>query len=180
MPNLALIGFMGSGKTTVGKKVAKELGMEFVDTDKDVENITGMTVSEIFAKYGEVRFRSEEQAAVRRLVQADHRVIATGGGVVLNQENMELLRASGVVITLTATPEVIFERVSKKKTRPLLATGDLLATIKKLLQEREEYYAASDGIVDTSAKNLQQVRDEVIRLYKNFIQEGRKYGKSRC
>lgn len=173
MPNLVLIGFMGTGKTTVGKKAAKELAMEFVDTDKEIEKVTGLTVSEIFAKYGEVRFRSEEQAAVRRLTQGGNRVIATGGGVVLNPENMELLRASGIVISLIAAPEVIYERVRRKKTRPLLASSDLLATIKKLLQERADLYRVADAVVDTSNMSLLQVRDEVVGIF------GRRLG-ARC
>lgn len=178
MPNLVLIGFMGTGKTTVGKKAAKELGMEFVDSDKDIELVTGLAVKEIFEKFGEVRFRSEERASVRRLAQGDNRVIATGGGVVLNPENMDVLRRNGIIISLIAEPEVIFERVRRKKTRPLLATGDLLENIKKLLQERTELYQAADATVDTSAMSLQQVRDEVTRLYKN-LQEGRDYGESK-
>ncbi len=183
MPNLVLIGFMGTGKTTVGKKVAKELGMEFADTDKDIEKVTGLTVSEIFAKYGEVRFRSEEQAAVRRLAQGNNRVIATGGGVVINEENMAVLQSNGIVISLLATPEVICERVGRKKNRPLLVTGDLLCTVKKLLQERAELYRVADGIVDTSTKNLQQVRDEVVKTFQaqvknNNLQKGRHNGKS--
>lgn len=167
MPNLVLTGFMGTGKTTVGKKVARELGMEFVDTDKEIEQVTGLAVSEIFYRYGEIRFRSEEQAAVRRLAQGDNRVIATGGGVVLNQENMTHLRANGVVVCLAASPEVIYERVRRKKTRPLLATEDPKATIRELLQEREQFYQVADVIVDTSGKNPEQVRDEVIAIFKS-------------
>ncbi|MFZ5639864.1 MAG: shikimate kinase [Bacillota bacterium] len=167
MPNLVLTGFMGTGKTTVGKKVARELGMEFVDTDKEIEQVTGLAVSEIFYRYGEIRFRSEEQAAVRRLAQGDNRVIATGGGVVLNQENMTHLRANGVVVCLAASPEVIYERVRRKKTRPLLATEDPKATIRELLQEREQFYRVADVIVDTSGKNPEQVRDEVIAIFKS-------------
>jgi shikimate kinase len=167
MPNLVLTGFMGTGKTTVGKKVAKELGMEFVDTDKEIEQVTGLAVSEIFSRYEEIRFRSEEQAAVRRLAQGDNRVIATGGGVVLNQDNMTHLRANGVVICLTATPEIIYERVRRKKTRPLLATEDPEAAIRKLLQEREQFYRVADEIIDTSGKDPEQVRDEVIAIFKS-------------
>lgn len=167
MPNLVLTGFMGTGKTTVGKKVARELGMEFVDTDKEIEQVTGLAISEIFYRYGEIRFRSEEQAAVRRLAQGDNRVIATGGGVVLNQENMTHLRANGVVVCLAASPEVIYERVRRKKTRPLLATEDPKATIRELLQEREQFYRVADVIVDTSGKNPEQVRDEVIAIFKS-------------
>ncbi|TLM98589.1 shikimate kinase [bacterium] len=169
MPNLVLTGFMGTGKTTVGKRVARELGMKFVDTDKEIEKITGLTVSEIFSGYGEVRFRSEELAAVRRLAQGDNQVIATGGGVVLNRENMTLLRANGVVVCLMATPEVIYERVRRKRNRPLLATADPEATINKLLQERDSYYRAADGVVDTSGKSPEKVRDEIIAIFKSRL-----------
>lgn len=164
--NLVLIGFMGTGKTTVGRKAAKLLGMKFMDTDKEIERVCGLTVSQIFKKCGEVRFRSEEKAAIRRVTRGDNRVIATGGGVVLDPENVDMLRNNGVIICLTAPPEVIYNRVSKKKTRPLLQTDDPLDTITKLLQQRQPFYACADHTINTADYEIDEVAAQVIRMYR--------------
>ncbi|MDT3703622.1 MAG: shikimate kinase, partial [Thermincola sp.] len=140
MLNLVLIGFMGTGKSTVGKKLAKKLGLKFVDTDQEVERVCGMTVNQIFKKFKEVRFRSEEKAALRRLTVNTGQVISTGGGTVLDLENLEMLRDNGFIVCLTAEPEVIYQRLKRKKNRPLLKTEDPLATVKQLLQDREPFY----------------------------------------
>lgn len=172
MPNLVLTGFMGTGKTTVGKKVAKVLGLKFVDTDLDVEKVTGMTVKNIFKKYGEVRFRSEEKAAVKRVAKEENQVIATGGGVVLDPENISALKQNGVVVCLTATPEVIFERIKRKKSRPLLQVEDPLATIKQMLNDRQPFYTNAASSIDTSSRELNLVVADVVKIYKDFCQKG--------
>lgn len=160
---------MGVGKSTVGKKVAKRLGMKFVDTDHEVERVTGLTVSEIFKKYGEIRFRSEEKAAVRRITKESGQVIATGGGVVLDPENVEMLKQNGIMVCLTAKPETIYERVKRKKHRPLLLTDDLLATIRQMLAQREPFYAQAGVTIDTSELDLEQVIFEVGKFYRAQI-----------
>ena len=99
--NIILIGFMGTGKTAVGKRLAAILGKSFYDTDQEVEAVTGMTISQLFNKYGEVRFRSEENLAIQRLMKKDNCIIATGGGIILNQQNIDFLAEKGVVICLT-------------------------------------------------------------------------------
>ncbi|MCL4439747.1 MAG: shikimate kinase [Firmicutes bacterium] len=168
MLNLVLVGFMGTGKTTVGRKLAKMFGLKFVDTDHEIEQVTGLTVSEIFKKYGEVRFRSEEKAAVRRVTRNHSQVIATGGGVVLNPENMERLKETGIVVCLTAAPEVIYQRVIRKKNRPLLRTEDPLHTIKSLLAERKSFYEGAHVTVDTSNREIDGVIAEVGRIYREY------------
>ncbi|PKM81277.1 MAG: shikimate kinase [Firmicutes bacterium HGW-Firmicutes-14] len=165
MPNLVLTGFMGTGKTTVGKKLSGKLGMKLVDTDREIERVTGMTVNQIFKKHGEIRFRSEEKAAVKRIAKEDNQVISTGGGVVLDPENTTMLKENGIIICLTASPEVIYERVRRKKNRPLLQTEDPLGTINRLLNERAPFYRCADAVVDTSNRELDEVVGEVIRLF---------------
>lgn len=174
MLNLVLIGYMGTGKTTVGRKLAKKLGLKFIDTDHEIERVTGMPVNDIFKKLGEVRFRSEEKAAVRRVSREHGQVIATGGGVVLDPENMELLKETGVVVRLLATPETIYDRVKRKKTRPLLQTDDPLQKIKDMLAEREPLYSSSaDETVDTTQCELDEVVAIVGRMYRELC-AGRK------
>ncbi len=171
MPNLVLVGFMGTGKTSVGRKLAKKLGMQFVDTDHEIERVTGMTVNEIFKKHGEIRFRSEEKAAVRRVTADDNQVIATGGGVVLDPANVQMLKQNGVVVCLTAAPEIIYDRVKKKKDRPLLQTEKPLETIKRLLAERQPFYEAAGRAVDTSNRSLDEIVEEVSRIYTDAIEK---------
>lgn len=165
MSNLVLIGFMGTGKTTIGRKAARRLGMQFIDTDHEIERVTDMTVNDLFKKHGEIRFRSEEKAAVKRITRNDHQVIATGGGVVLNQENIETLRKNGIIICLSATDDVIYDRVKGKKNRPLLQTENPLETIKNMLAERKPLYEKADGVVETTGREVEDVVNEVVRLY---------------
>ena len=165
MVNLVLVGFMGTGKTTVGIKLARKFDMKFVDTDHEIEHATGMSVNDIFEKYSEVRFRSEEKAAVRRVTREQGQVIATGGGVVLDPENMEMLKQNGVIVCLAARPEVIYHRVKRRKTRPLLQTENPLQTITELLSLRIPFYALADYTVDTSDLLLDEVTVQVSKIY---------------
>lgn len=164
--NIVLTGFMGTGKTTVGKRLALRLKLKFVDTDHEVEKIIGMTVKEIFKKHGERRFRSEETAAISRLSRQDMQVIATGGGAVLSPLNMEFLRRNGIIFCLTADPDTIYQRVSTKKTRPLLeGQEDLRAKIVRLLLERKDAYANADYIINTSGRYCDEVVEDIVRIY---------------
>ena len=165
--NIVLIGFMGTGKTAVGKRLAALLNKEFYDSDDEVETVTGMTITQLFNKYGEVRFRSEENLAVNRLAKNENCVIATGGGIVLDKTNLDVLSVNGVVICLSAKPEVIYERVKKRNNRPLLRKGDLFQNILELSQQREELYKSADLYVDTSDLDFQEIIDIII----SFLQE---------
>lgn len=166
MSNLVLTGFMGTGKTTIGRQVSRRLNMKFVDTDQEVEHVTGLTVREIFDKFGEIRFRSEEKAAVVRVCRNDEQVIATGGGVVLNPENIKELEKNGIIICLSASPEVIHQRTKNKKNRPILNTDDPLQTIRDRLAERKPLYEAAGVMVDTDNRSIEEVVTEVIRIYR--------------
>lgn len=149
MKNIILIGFMGTGKSTIGRRLAKRLGYRFVDTDFTIEEITGLTVEQIFAKHGVKRFRGEEALLVSKLAPQERLVIATGGGLVLDPQNVEKFRANGILICLQAAPETICKRVKNKRTRPLLAKGDLREKVNRLLEERKQAYAMADFAVNT-------------------------------
>ena len=148
---LVLIGFMGTGKSSVGRAIARQLGLERFDTDELVVAQLGMPISQIFAEIGEVRFREVETDVLRNLDADREGVIVTGGGIVLKSENVEHLRRLGTVVSLTAREEVIFERVSRRASRPLLQTEDPRATVAELLRTREPLYRqAADAQIDTS------------------------------
>ncbi len=162
--NIVLIGFMGSGKSTLGRRLAKRLGYKFIDTDSAIEQVTGKTVEQIFRKDGEIRFRSEEKLLARKLSDRSGLVIATGGGLVLNPENVELLKQNGALICLRADPKIILQRVRSKKRRPLLSKGNLLENIIRLSKERESAYAIAELTVDTGKHNYEEVLNQIKRF----------------
>lgn len=163
--NIVIIGFMGTGKSTVGSRLAQRLKRQFVDMDREIERIVGMTVSEIFKRYGEIRFRSEEKLMAQKLARESCLVIAAGGGVVLEQGNIDTLSQNGIIICLEATPNEIFERVNRKKgTRPLLKKDLKLEDIEEMLKARESLYARADYRVSTSGKSPEQVTNEIIEV----------------
>lgn len=140
--NVVLIGFMGTGKSSVGRRVADSLGFAFIDTDQIAAELAGKPIPEIFAQDGEGRFREWESEALRRCARLERQVIATGGGIVTRPENRDLLRQAGYVIWLKADPEVVHRRVARNHDRPLLQTPDPQATIRDLLNARLPLYRA--------------------------------------
>lgn len=175
MENISLIGFMGSGKTTVGKLLAGRLGWRFTDTDALIESAAGNSVPEIFAGEGEAAFREREAAAVREACRGVCQVVATGGGAVLRAENVAVFRESSFVIWLTARPDVVVARTERAaQNRPLLARrdGDLLTHVLKMLGERGPIYqAAAHLIVDTSDRTPDAVAAEIQRKWEKWTQE---------
>lgn len=145
--NIALIGFMGAGKTTVGSLLAQSLHFEFLDTDKVIEQRQGRKISDIFAQDGEPAFRRMESELCTELESAVGKVIATGGGLAVNPANMASLRRHAFVVCLWASPETIYNRVRHQAHRPLLQTPDPLARIRDLLAERTPAYKQADLIV---------------------------------
>ena len=165
--NVSLVGFMGSGKTAVGKKVAEKMGFDFVDTDDLVEEGSGKKISEIFEKEGEETFRNLERTAVKKAGEMDNVVIATGGGAVLSPENLENLRKNGPVVLLKVSAEQALERVRNEKHRPLLAVADPLGKIRELLETRQKFYELADHQIDTEGKTPEQIADEIVHLIKS-------------
>jgi shikimate kinase len=162
--NIALIGFMGTGKTAVGRLLAERLGREFIELDALIEKKAGKTIPEIFAQEGEIAFRQLEIEATREAAAKENTVIACGGGVVLNQINIDRLRVNGVIVYFTASPEAILERTSSDKDeRPLLVAEDKAAKVKALLQFRKPFYERSADItVDTSKLEVAEVVERVM------------------
>ena len=167
--NVVLIGFMGVGKTSLGKLLAAKLGRPFVDLDEKIETDAGMSIPEIFARYGERFFREMEKKAVREICTRRNIVIATGGGTVKDAENLRLLKNSGVIVCLTTEPEEIFRRTARKGERPVLdaSAEDRLATIRKLLAERQEFYSQADYQVDTTDWSPLQIVNEICEYLKS-------------
>jgi len=162
--NIVLTGMMGTGKTVVGKKLAQRLNMKYISTDKIIEKDVGMHIHKIFKKRGESYFRDAETKIVKCVAMLDNFVVDTGGGVVQKSENMEELERNGVIICLTASPEVILRRTSKTDYRPLLNVEDAESEIKKLLNKRKRFYKRCSKMIDTSNKGIEEVADEIIKF----------------
>lgn len=161
--NIVLIGFMGTGKSTVGRMLAEHLEWQFFDTDELIEKEVGVTISEIFARKGEPYFRDLETKTVKLLSMLDKSVIACGGGAVLRAENMEELEKNGIVVCLTASPEKILERTRAAGGRPLLEGGDPLAKIRDLLERRRAHYQRSQITLDTDSLSPDEAVKAVIK-----------------
>ena len=161
--NIVLTGFMGSGKSAVGRLIASRLRFQFVDTDQLIVKRAGMPISEIFARQGEEYFRDLETAELESLERLRRSVIATGGGVVVKERNHAILARLGFVVWLTASEEVIFNRVSRNDKRPLLQTEDPRATIREMLAARRPLYEkAAQFTLDTTTFSHDQAADRVI------------------
>lgn len=164
--NIVILGFMGTGKSIIGRRLAIELGYHFIDTDKMIEDRTQKRVPEIFQESGEAYFRTMEAEIVKEVSELDHHVISTGGGVPANPANLDYLEQSGILVTLTARPEIILKRVQRRKgERPLLEEGNPLKTITRLLSDRLPYYSRSIITIDTSDI---QIGESVRRLLKKL------------
>ncbi len=159
--NIILTGFMGVGKTSVGTRLAKDLGYSFVDTDSLIEADQRVTITEIFRKFGEPYFRDIETKIIRKVTAFEKQVVSTGGGAVIRDENRDAFKQAGYVVCLTARPEVIFERIKHETHRPLLQTPEPLAKIKELLDQRQQFYAQADFVIDTSEKSVDGVIGEI-------------------
>lgn len=169
MKNIVLTGFMGTGKTEIGRTLAQRLGYTFLDADSIIEEEQDMPITEIFRRFGEPYFRDIEADVIKRLSEKDRVVISTGGGAVLREENMENLRRKGVIICLTASAETIFKRTCNDSSRPLLQVEDPLKKIKELLEFRRPYYEKADIMVDTEDKTPLEVAEEIIQRIDNEL-----------
>jgi len=163
--NIILTGFMGVGKTSVGTQLAKDLGYTFVDTDTLIEADQNMTITAIFAKHGEPYFREIEEKIIQEVTQKENQVVSTGGGAVIRDMNRDAFKKAGLVVCLTASPEVIYGRIRHETHRPLLQTPDPTAKIKELLESRARFYAQADVTIDTAEKSV----DDVIKTIKERI-----------
>jgi len=164
--NLALVGFMGTGKTSVGRLVAEQLRFEFLDTDELIQTRTGRTIAGIFEQDGEPNFRALERQIVGELAARNKTVIATGGGLPANQENLASLKIHALVVCLWSSPEKIWERVRNQSHRPLLHDPDPQRKIRELLELRAPFYRQADVLINTDLRSAREVAQQIVLQFK--------------
>jgi shikimate kinase len=165
--NIVLVGFMGTGKSVVGQRLAARLGRRFLDTDEQIVGMAGRSIPELFQVEGEPGFRERETAVLRSLAGSAGTVIATGGGILGRTENLALLRELGPLVCLTARPEIILSRTQPWESRPMLAgASDPRAAVERLLAERAPLYGQADLVIDTSDRDVDEVVEEICRALK--------------
>jgi shikimate kinase len=169
--NLALIGFMGTGKSSVGRLAAEQLHFDYLDTDELIQSRTGRTIAEIFEKDGEPVFRKLEQQMVSELAARKRTVISTGGGLPADPLNLASLKAHSLVVCLWASPEKIWERVRNQTHRPLLHDPNPQSKIRELLAAREPFYRQADVLINTDLRSVREVAQQVMHQFK-FAQSG--------
>lgn len=164
MRNITLVGFMGTGKTTVGRILADKLGYRFIDVDEEIEREQGVSITHIFSEMGEPYFRQLERVMIKTLSLREGLVISAGGGAVVDESNIEAMKQGGTLVCLTAGPDEIMKRVGKSNNRPLLQVPDPMAKIMELMSKREPFYRKADFMVDTTMMTAEEVAGVVIRL----------------
>jgi shikimate kinase len=166
MNNIALIGFMGTGKTTVGRVLGEMLGYMFADVDQEVESEQGVSIAHIFSELGESYFRLLERDMIKSLSGKRDLIISAGGGAVLDVRNVDEMKRGGLLVCLTAQPEVILRRVQGNSSRPLLQVPDPLARIRELMAARQQFYALADYTIDTSGLTVKETAAQVMAITK--------------
>jgi shikimate kinase len=161
--SIVLVGMMGAGKSSIGRRLAVRLGIPFVDADNEIESAASMTIAEIFAKHGEPYFRAGEARVIARLLESGPQVLATGGGAIMNQNTRDLIRIKGITVWLKADLEVLLKRTKRRNDRPLADK------IKDLLPQREPVYAQSDIVVQSRDEPHDDIVDEIIAALPEHI-----------
>jgi shikimate kinase len=160
--SIVLVGMMGAGKSSIGRRVALRLGIPFIDADAEIEKAAGMSISDIFAIRGEAEFRAGETRVIARLLESGPQVLATGGGAFVNPETRAPVAAKGISIWLKADFDVLLKRIRRRHDRPLLKTEDPGATLRKLMQERDPIYALADLTVQSRDVLHDRIVDEIV------------------
>jgi shikimate kinase len=160
--SVVLVGMMGAGKSSIGRRAALRLGVPFVDADTEIEKAAGMTIPDIFATRGEAEFRAGEARVILRLLESGPQVLATGGGAFTNADTRAAIRAKGISIWLKAEFEVLMKRIRRRHDRPLLKTEDPGATLRKLMDERDPIYALADLTVQSREVMHDRIVDEIV------------------
>jgi shikimate kinase len=160
--SLVLVGLMGAGKSTIGKRVAQMLGVPFIDADTEIEVASRMTIPELFERYGEPEFRDLERRVIRRILRTGPKVLATGGGAFMNEQTRKAIARAGVSVWLKADLDVLMERVSRKGNRPLLKTANPRATMQELMDKRYPVYELSEITVISRDEKKDVMAGEVI------------------
>ncbi|MBB4185909.1 shikimate kinase [Sinorhizobium terangae] len=160
--NLVFIGLMGAGKSAIGRLTAQALGIPFIDSDHEIERVSRMTISELFAAYGEEEFRALEARVLKRLLRSGPRVVSTGGGAYINERSRRQIKKGGMTIWLNAELDVLWERVNKRDTRPLLKTENPKQTLENLMRARYPIYAEADLTVQSRDVKKEMIVEEVL------------------
>lgn len=166
---VVLVGLMGVGKSTVGRRLAKRLGLSFVDSDAAIEDASGYSAAEVFERYGERDFRDGERRLVARLIEGDVRVIATGGGAYVDPRTRQLLNERAITVWLDAPVEILAERTGRRDTRPLLRNGDRKGTLERLSEERRPSYAEAHIHVKSGDGAHKDVVDAIVRALEDHL-----------
>ena len=164
MNNIYLVGFMGTGKTTVGRELAKKKKWQFLDLDDLIELREKRTISSIFTQEGEPYFRKVEKKVLKEIAKEKKFVVACGGGIVLDKDNIKTMKKTGIMICLSASPQVILERTAAYRHRPLLNVGNPKKQIELLLKLRAPYYAQAHKTIDTSKISMREVVEKILKL----------------
>lgn len=167
MQNIYLVGFMGTGKTTVGKLVADKLGVKFVEMDAVIEEQEGIKIVDIFAQKGEPYFRGLEKELLKELSVQHDLVVSCGGGLVCDDQNLKLLKSTGIVFSLEISAEVAYERTKKCACRPILNVSDPLTKIKELLAARNPYYSQAHYTINTEENSIEESADKIANIVNN-------------
>jgi shikimate kinase len=168
--SIVLVGMMGVGKSSIGRRLAARLGVPFVDADTEIEKAAGMSIPDIFARHGEAYFRSGEARVIARLLDSGPQVLASGGGAVMNADTRAAIKAKGVSIWLNAEVDVLLRRIAKRKhERPMLHTDDPSETLRQLLITREPVYALADLTVQSREAPHETIVAEIMRALSGFL-----------
>ncbi len=167
--NISLIGMMGAGKSTIGKILSTKLkNTSFIDIDDEIIKQEKITINEIFKTKGEEAFRNIESDILKNVLNNDNQIISTGGGIILKEENINLLKKKSIVIYLSAVWETLYDRVKNNTERPLLNNGNIELKIKTLLSEREPLYKKADIIISTDNKEPDHIAEEILKELENY------------
>jgi shikimate kinase len=166
---VVLVGLMGVGKSTVGRRLAKRLGLPFVDSDAEIEDAAGLSAAEVYERYGESDFRDGERRLVARLIEGDVRVIATGGGAYVDPRTRQLLNDRAITVWLDAPVEILTERTSRRDTRAQLRNGDRKATLEKLANERRRSYEEAHIHVKSGDGAHKEVVDSIVDALETYL-----------
>lgn len=172
--NLIFVGLMGAGKSAIGRLVANQLGLPFVDTDNEIERVSRMTISELFATYGEAEFRALETRVIRRLLRSGPKVVSTGGGAFINDKTRRQIERGGISVWLKADLDVLWERVNKRDHRPLLKTENPKLTLENLMNERYPIYQRANVTVISRDERKDIIAAEVMEAVIAYLSQGRK------
>jgi shikimate kinase len=167
--SIVMVGLMGCGKSSVGKRLANKLGLPFIDADEEIERVAQKTINEIFSDHGETFFRDRESKVIARLLASGPQVLATGGGAFINPETRAKIKESGISVWLRAELPVLMRRVAKRDTRPLLRDADPEAVMRKLMDDRYPVYAEADLTVDSREVPHDSIVVEIIENLKKFL-----------